>query len=234
MPYFADKYAELVAFFGENFTTTEVLLRRGELNMPYNSLEGGKTYHLIACAVEDEFGQFVTEFATSSFNTGDVPDSDMTFEVSVEEITSGGATFHVVPSNDQDPYYAVPIPASKVAGASDDEVVEQAKEVLDWYFDFSYVQGEKRIENTKLEPSTDYTLAVFGYDGGRTTPVLRKNFRTLDAGNPADCTFDITVDPKQFGMADLVIKPSDGTVLYFHKYLEASQFTTAEEQVALA
>lgn len=33
-------------------------------------------------------------------------------------------------------------------------------------------------------------------------------------------------------MADMVIKPSDGSVLYFHQYLEASKFSTAEELVA--
>lgn len=154
--YFTDRYAAQCATSGMDFywhIRNKVMLNRGERSIPYSNLEGGKTYHPIACAV-DQYGQIVSIFGTASFKTQDVTQSDMTFRISVDEITSGGATFSVIPSTDEEPYLPVAFAAASVAGMSDDQVVSLAREEMGLSFDYSMVRGEQHVVNTDFSPAS--------------------------------------------------------------------------------
>lgn len=231
--YFADRYAQEMKTTGMDFYWLighRTLLHTGEEDVTQWGMMGGRTYYMIACAV-DEYGQIISDFGTDSLTTPPVELSDMTFEVTISDITAGGATFNVVPSNDQDPYLPVPFPASEIAELSDDQVIVSAQEKMGLSFDYSRRSGSSNDRDQTLLPDTDYMLTVFGYDGGRTTDVKRVPFRTLAAGDPADCQFNIAVEPLPGGEAHLVITPSDGSVSYLYQYVPASEFTTAADLV---
>ena len=62
-----------------------------------------------------------------------------------------------------------------------------------------------------LEPDTDYTIVVFGYEAGRTTSIESSRFKTLPAGDPTQTTFQFTVNPDRLTArgAEITVTPSD-------------------------
>jgi len=65
-----------------------------------------------------------------------------------------------------------------------------------------------------LDPDTEYMIIVFGYDGGFTTPLATKKFRTLEPNDPKDVTFGIELGTLTPRSANVTFKPSDASVAY--------------------
>lgn len=88
--------------------------------------------------------------------------------------------------------------------------------------------GDMELDNEGyLDPETDYTVWICGYESGsRTTAVTKATFRTLEPGDPAECTFEITVDPLKATSANVIVTPSDSSVGYYFDLLPKSEYTT--------
>ena len=88
------------------------------------------------------------------------------------------------------------------------------------YYDFTgaiFHGGMTGVTYSDLEPSTDYVILAFGYDGGSwSTGLTRCDFTTKDPGNAADVTFDISILNLKPTSVDISVVPSDPGVYYYY------------------
>lgn len=109
------------------------------------------------------------------FTTGEVAQSDMTFELQFNHAYTRVVDFVVTPSTDED-YTIFLVKSSYLEGLSTDE------EILHWAtteYWLSVYNGEYHYNTSYLTPDCDYTILIFGYHGEvATTGLTRYDFRT--------------------------------------------------------
>lgn len=192
----------------------------------FDDLKPDMLYHLCVCGY-DEQGRIVTDLAVEDFHTVSVQPSDIAFTIEVSDVTASGALIECTPSND-DFYFFDVWAAADLAGLDDDAVVEMVETFYAWDIDAHIGRGPVQLVNEgMLEADTEYTIVAFGYDAYvRNSAITRQNFRTLPGGAPADCTFEISVDPLRPSSGTVHIRPSDSSVYYYFDLLPSSEYTT--------
>ena len=185
-------------------------------------LNANTEYYAFAVAINDE-GIVNSEATTMLFTTGDVPMSDNTFDLTLENVGVDNVTLHITPSNDNQYTWAVS-PVSEWEGMTDEEY-------LDWYFqtygtfflDLSGLVGEQTVVETNLAADTEYYAFVFGYEQSTvTTDVTKVKFRTGSADNPEDLTFDFTIGTVTPTSVDVKVSGTPETALYYWDVIDAS------------
>lgn len=141
------------------------------------------------------------------FTTGDVPQSNMTFDIAVENCYVRVADIVVTPSTDDEPYCAYLLPKEYVPEGSNEDIA-------DWLLanlNSKLTYGTLREHVNTLSPETEYSLMVVGMFGGITTTELyRYDFTTeaagealnsvvrVDIGGPYSAAELAEVDPETF------------------------------------
>lgn len=212
------------------------LQRKGVTTQTYSGLQPRTKYYVMAIGLDDA-GVCTTPAAAETFTTPErvVPEGGFTLEVS--DVTQTEATVSVRPDNDAMPYYFDVITAEDYRNCGGDLSVIMS-ELLAFLLENnpgrqieeitaalqSLGPDSDRIGN--MPPSTDfYAFAIgLGDDGVCLTEAAVQPFRTLDAGDPADCTFRIAVANNDSQSVLIEVTPSDNTVGYFTLVIDEADY----------
>lgn len=160
-------------------------LSSGEVHESLDKLYAGEEYVLYAFAV-DEDGALASPVEARKFTTGSPEQSDITFQVTIDDIRPSEVIFSVVPSND-DKYFVNVQRASYVEWFVEhdclgDMVTSLTSEISPTVYPEAYCQGPvtRSTDNflASLRKDSDYYVIVFGYDEGQTSPVSLTKFHT--------------------------------------------------------
>ena len=148
-------------------------------------------YTALVYAVDevDGFCQMVSRPTVINFSTERVQPSDMTIDISVDNLYVRVCDLKITPSNDNETYKMLLSPTEYFdEGFTDEDLINYA---LDTYSYATYTfRGEVTSHISSLYPSTEYIVVTFGYSGGVvTTPVFKKVFTTEAEG---ECELAIT------------------------------------------
>lgn len=145
-----------------------------------NELGPVTKYYAYAIGLNEE-GRINTEVEMVEFTTPAQSTGINEFTIDVADVTSSEARVAIYPSNADAPYIVHVEKSSELDGLDDAGIVEYVKDYFGvWMFDeVRYGDYEKTFDG--LEPATDYTVVVFGYDDFKetaTTAVKKETFRT--------------------------------------------------------
>lgn len=158
-------------------------------DMNITDLTPGQSYAIVVFGVSS-LGERTTEVSYAVQALPLVQPSDMTFEISLVEQTSGGAILSIVPSVKNEPYIAGCMQYEQYAEyiGRDGEFMEYIVE----YGGMGVYEGDYLMDKSNaLIADTDYICFAFGYSGGVTTPLSVFEFRTgkPDTGSDAAVEF---------------------------------------------
>ena len=128
----------------------------------------------------------------------------------------------------EDPYVVMPVRTSEIEGFTDQELFAYLVEKYDYIISEYTYTGSQTRNYSRMRPDTDYTFLAFGYKAGvmTTSEMDKVNFRTLPAGDPADCTFEFSCEP-DVDCAFIDVTPSDKG--QFYHWLVYPSYYTAED-----
>ncbi len=142
-----------------------------------------------AIAEVDGIYQMVSRPVVVNFSTEQVQPSDMTIDITVDNLYVRVCDLKITPSSPDENYKMLLLPTEYLDKNYTDDTLMEA--VLDTYSYAAYTfRGEVTSHISSLYPSTEYVVVTFGYSGGVvTTPVFKKVFTTEAEG---ECELSIT------------------------------------------
>lgn len=226
--YISEYLQFLMDYYGETLEDTVAgIVSTGPDSYAYEgNLTPETDYYVFACGLTTD-GRMNTDVGMKAFKTGAVKPSTNVFTMEVSNITATGSLVTLTTTND-DPYILDVWATAELEGLSDAEIVTAVEGAYGPFIAWIVGSGDTELDNEGyLDPDTDYTAFVFGYESGvATTAVTKKTFRTLEGGDPAACTFDIAVDPLKSNAANVIVTPSDSSVPYYFDLMEKADYTT--------
>ncbi len=193
------------------------------------ALDATMTIHLLNGMADD----FLTKNVESIvFTDGD---TDVPFTLYVSDITAVSAKLKVTPKDESVRYYYDVTTAANLSKYTVAEIVEDYIDLvsrkypsltLEQILDTMLESGQSEDEVSGLPPGTDMVMYAIAVDetGHCTGKGVGKNFRTLDGGDPAACTFDISYTGLYSTGLNVVINPSDPTVRYWMGLMAADDY----------
>lgn len=180
-------------------------LESGEDSDSFKSLVSGTEYIVFAFGL-DPSGTGTTQVYRTSFTTGSVEPSSMTFTGRAYEIKFNGAKILFTPSTDDETYFTDCMDWETFSKFKSD------KEITDWVISEAgssiesfLVSGEHVVDASELLASkTKYVAYAFGYNGGATTGVTTVEFTTPEMPTGSGVTVGIDcqiVDGAKYGAA---------------------------------
>lgn len=158
---------------------------------PNYELASYTLYTAVVYAVDEVDGiyQMVSRPVVVNFSTEEVQPSDMTINITVDNLYVRVCDLKITPSNSNENYKMLLLPTEYLDTDYTDDTLMEA--VLDTYSYAAYTfRGEVTSHISSLYPSTEYVVVTFGYSGGVvTTPVFKKVFTTEAEG---ECELAIT------------------------------------------
>ena len=185
------------------------------------------TSYVIYAVKWDEQCRLSGPVSTYEHTAASIDQSDNQITLKVENVTQSSADA-VVTVTTEDPFVVLPIRTSELDGLTDEELFTYLTGEYDYLMGEYTYTGDKTKTYSRMRPDTDYTFLAFGYKAGvmTTSEMDKVNFRTLPAGNPADCTFEFSCEP-DVDCAFIDITPSDKG--QFYHWLVYPSYYTAED-----
>lgn len=139
-------------------------------------------------------GQICSIPTTKEFSSGDVPASDLTVEINVEEINVRDAMINTRCNQDADAYILLIGKTADYEGMTSEEIVDKIISDQGKNISKAMYRGNVRGPFKSLIRNTDYSLFAFGYKSGVvTTNLFRTDFTTLDEEmSDVICTIDVS------------------------------------------
>lgn len=189
------------------------LMKKGVYEREVTGLQPEQKFIVFACHT-DETGAIVSEIEMVEATTPPVEVSQNTFEIEIDQITATSAMLFITPSTD-DEYVWLEFPEFVYKDMTMEELQDFLLKNYKPFFPLHSNTGEMvHSFNDALEPDTEYMIIVFGYDGGLTTPLTTKKFRTLTPNDPSDVTFTFEYGAMTARSVNVTFKPSDASVSY--------------------
>lgn len=198
----------------------------------YGLLDKGTSYTVVAFGVSAAGEKTSDVFSVEVVTSASVSPSDNEIKQVVSNISDSGAVVEVTTSN-YDIYYADLLEASSIEGKSDEEIFQGVVDSYGDYIEWALCSGDSTIDYTGwCEPGTEYCAVVIGYEDGKATTKVYKEFFTTTGESsgttdPSDMTFTSTVDDVMASALAVTVTPSDDNAAYFWDV-----FTDAEYQAA--
>lgn len=186
---FAAQAAALVDYYimmGK--TLKEIVANLGSIGhtaIPFDDLTDNTEYIAYAIGIDDNF--FVNSLpSVVRFKTSEVKVSDNTFAIDITGTTFCSVSGTVTPSND-DPFVCAIQPKAQVdLYESETDLMYEVVSTYDKWDaldEILYVGETVDLEAiSSLEPSMDYVVLCFGWEGAPTTPLFKAEFTTDKAG----------------------------------------------------
>jgi len=189
------------------------LMKTGVYEREVTGLEPEQKFVVFACHT-DETGAVISEVEVVSASTLSLEESQNTFEIEIDQITATSAMLFITPSTDDD-YVWLEFPEFVYKDMTMEELEAFLLKNYKPFFPLHTNSGEMvHSFDDNLDPDTEYMIIVFGYDGGLTTPLTTKKFRTLTPNDPTDVTFKFEYGTMTSRSASVTFKPSDPSVTY--------------------
>ena len=207
-----------------NFIETEIimnqdlsiadLMKKGTYERDVTGLQPEQRFIVFACYT-DKTGAIVSEEVSVVIETAPAVSASVnTFEIEIDQITATSAMLFITPSNDDD-YVWMELPEDIYADMSMEELEAFLLKNYKPFFPLHTQSGEMvHSFDDKLDPDTEYMVIVFGYDGGLTTSLTTKTFRTLEPNDPTNVTFSFEYTNLTSRSVEMTFIPSDNSVSY--------------------
>ena len=200
------------------------LMKKGVYEREVTGLQPEQKFIVFACHT-DEMGAIVSEIVTVSEVTPPIEASQNSFEIEIDQITATSAMLFITPTTD-DEYVWLEFPEFVYKDMTMEELEAFLLKNYKPFFPLHTNTGEMvHSFDNALEPDTEYMIIVFGYDGGLTTPLTTKKFRTQVPGDPSDVTFSFEYGSVTARSAYVTFKPSDVSVTYLALVADEEEFT---------
>lgn len=142
---------------------------------------------------------------------------ELTFELSVTNITAVGANVKVIPSDESKTFIWLCQPTSAYEGMNGQQIAEQYvatfKDMLDR--GMGLYTGKQEYDGYSLLPETEYFLIAFGYNQGISSAIYEQRFSTPAGNDPETLECEITFPEIQAERATFNVVPNDNTIYYF-------------------
>ncbi len=192
----------------------------GSVTIPFDDLTDNTEYIAYAIGIDDNF--FVNSRpSVLHFKTTEVKTSDNTFSIDITGTTFCSVYGTVTPSND-DPFVCAIQPKAQVDQyESEADLMYEVVSTYDkWDLldEVMYAGETVNLEDiSSLEPSVDYVVLCFGWEGAPTTPLFKKEFTTAEAGGrPQEQELSFAISDVQHNKFTVHITPKVG-LYYFYE-----------------
>lgn len=192
----------------------------GSVTIPFDDLTDNTEYIAYAIGIDDNF--FVNSRpSVLHFNTLEVKTSDNTFSIDITGTTFCSVYGTVTPSND-DPFVCAIQPKAQVDQyESEADLMYEVVSTYDkWDLldEVMYAGETVNLEDiSSLEPSVDYVVLCFGWEGAPTTSLFKKEFTTAEAGGrPQEQELSFAISDVQHNKFTVHITPKVG-LYYFYE-----------------
>lgn len=235
---FAAQAAALVDYYimmGK--TLKEIVANLGSIGhtaIPFDDLTDNTEYIAYAIGIDDNF--FINSLpSVVRFKTSEVKVSDNTFAIDITGTTFCSVSGTVTPSND-DPFVCAIQPKAQVdLYESETDLMYEVVSTYDKWDaldEILYVGETVDLEAiSSLEPSMDYVVLCFGWEGAPTTPLFKAEFTTDKAGGrPQQQELKFSFTDIQHNKFTVHITPKVG----LHYFYECISVGELERRVAAA
>lgn len=189
------------------------LMHKGDYTRDVTGLQPEQTFIVFACHTDAE-GAVISEIKLIKETTPPVTKAELTFEIEIDQITATSAMLFITPSTD-DQYVWLELPEFAYKGMTNEELEAFLLKNYKAFFGLHATTGEMMHSfDDKLDPDTEYMIIAFGYDGGITTELATKKFRTLKPNSGEGVTFEITYSELTSRSVRMTFAPSDNSVAY--------------------
>ena len=195
-----------IGFFGDSWMY--MVAESGTVQSYFDYYYDQHTYILVAGI--DSLANRITPVVDTVFYSGPVPPSDITFDIVVSNVGVSSAVVSVDPSND-DPWSMLMIEGS-MEDYSEQDMKDLLKYTYSEYINDGHVYSgylDMRYNEGTLDPDTDYTVMVFGWNTALSTDIDTVRVRTDKASSSADLTFDWLIEVQGPTEIHAVVTPSD-------------------------
>lgn len=208
----ANALQSYVDMFGSS--VLQMVAERGTVDYRVAYVYDQHTYIMVA-GIDSSLNR-ITSIVDTVYYSGPIPSSDITFDVDVRDITTSSAVVYVTPSNN-DPWSMLLLESNALEDYTESDIESLVGVSYRDYINDGHVYvGEMPMtyREGSLDPDTEYTVLVFGWNTGLSTDVFRYTFTTEGASSSQDLTF--TWDIEVLGPMEIhaVITPSDMTAQY--------------------
>lgn len=189
------------------------LMHKGDYTRAVTGLQPEQTFIVFACHTDAE-GAVISDIKLIKETTPALAESKLTFEMEIDQITATNAMLFITPSTD-DQYVWLELPEFVYKDMSMEELEAFLVKNYKAFFGLHATSGEMMTSfNDALDPDTEYMVIAFGYDGGITTDLATKKFRTLKPNSGEGVTFEITYSELTSRSVRMTFAPSDNSVAY--------------------
>ena len=195
-----------IDFFGDSWMY--MVAESGTVQSYFDYYYDQHTYILVAGI--DSLANRITPVVDTVFYSGPVPPSDITFDIVVSNVGVSSAVVSVEPSND-DPWSMLMIEGN-MEDYSEQDMKDLLKYTYSEYINDGHVYSgylDMRYNEGTLDPDTDYTVMVFGWNTALSTDIDTVRVRTDKASSSADLTFDWLIEVQGPTEIHAVVTPSD-------------------------
>ncbi len=199
-------------FFGSSWLN--MVAETGFVESFFDYVYDEHTYILVAGI--DSLGNRITSVVDTVFYSGPVPPSDITFDVEARDVGISSAVVWVYPSND-DTYSMLLVESVSLKDYSEADIEDLISISYGDYINDGHVySGEMNMtyREGQLEPDTEYTVLVFGWNTALSTDVTTYSFRTEKASGSSDLTFEWEMEILGPTQIHVVVTPSDPASQY--------------------
>lgn len=197
------------------------LLFKGDMTLKFQNLAANTEYQWVAVAYQLVNGDdgleivMVSDASTGSFKTLERANTDLTFDIKVEDLKATSAHITVTPSNLEESFiWYYDAHNSETENLSAEEMmnryIEQNRPFLGWLM----TKGVQDVPDAKLVPNSKNFILVFGYNQGVTTEPVLYEYQTPAGGDPTKVKFTHTAKFAGPYEAHALVQPSDMTVPY--------------------
>lgn len=184
--------------------------------------------YAIAPTAENDLPMIVSRPAIRYFTTGDVPASNITFDVEFSNIRPRSADITITPST-MDSYSPVVMFAKNLPEGTNQEMLNY---VMKSYAPMP-VSGVYKEHLNQLPPATEFILAIYGYAAGSaTTKLFIYHFATTAEGTGTNRIVEVKCTA--YDLAEVVaLEPFYGFLMGFSDYLISMEIITESSAPSL-
>jgi len=146
---------------------------------------------------------------------------EVTFQVTLADVTATTANVNIVPSNEDATYFAAVAESSEVAALTDEQIVSNYVAAED--FATMLHRGDYDMNATSLKSETMYTAIVFAYDKGVAGKVNKLEFKT---GKQAETANKIELSNLKVGYTDISVRvtPQSSSTPWYYVVMEKEYY----------
>ena len=210
-------------------------LLKGDATRTFDMLTPDTEYLLFAFGYDAESQQAFTSLSRKVFKSAR-EFSELTVEITVEDITPETAQVAFIPSDKNATYFYSVEPAHQFEGLTDEEFIARAvaNAKASGLLSFYLTSGDEAYRQD-LYPDMDYVAFAFGFEYGSmqvTTGLFRNEFRSGHLDVP-ELGIDIKVSNLTSDTANVTFTPTNDEAYYFSYVAPSAEFAGLDDDAMI-